>query len=1275
MLESFLINIAASVCYNLSKVGFKISTRSKSEYELELRQIIAKSIEDFKKRFPIKDRTKTPFYDSEILLVELLKFRFLKKFNNQNILENINNDSRLHPISKDELLKFLETFDFYLEESKSFRELAIDKDYKEEIFKISALIKNKFEGLSAQLEKQTKEIREDISNLKITEALKNIWNQQIEEIEENLKQFKVYTAKDRLFALEKQITDRDNFSDKILHAKFLFLKAICEQEVNYGEENNSHHEIFIRAWRLNPSFLKYKTRAAVAFYSIKEYEEAKKLVDEILDKDPYNESAWMILSFLSENVVSFIKNQVPLFVKQKDGFKVLAGYKLLSEKKIFKPSDLSQIDIALDFQSMEGPEIITFNNKGYWRLIGQLCISMFDEQNPVKQLFKSYKDAEKNVLFKLTNQILEKSVQAFKGTEIEEKYAFLKFQLHYTKFQIFPDPSHAYEMEQVYNSINNRTYFQVFQLSQAIIHAGSEAANRKAIQIISEYGENRNEILAYTKSTLHFVLKEDEKSWKSFKVFLDLNEVIDKDCLTNIIQHLNVLVLEEVENLPERISFILDNKEFQKSQYKDLLKLFAVVTSNLPIDDFDIEDKIDELSFFFNKKTSLASILGALILRNKSYKKAEQYLAKLIDRNNPDLILMYYCEALFYGRLKIPELLEILKHWRTYAKPSFQSLEIELRLRLHQNNKYETFEVTKKGVDLFPKNEFFLRYYFFSLAYYNKVELSKKQIHLLDNIDIKDESNGIHLAIILMELGFEKRSLNLIHRIAKETKNKKARAAYFKLLVLYNDENHKEYDKVSLGTFVKLKTNDKTKIIEINDKAQQHNFNKNLLNKLKGDTFKIPTPTQKIKETEITIVRIMDKYLALFEEILSEIGDPIDGVPGRSFHLPSEGTFEEMSDALTEEFGEEEDARKAFADKRLGEYYKAQLTFTEIVAILFNKNYVEGYQYLTNSQIKCFRALSPGFAQKLTLNDHTKFILDGTSLCLFYDLYLEFKFSFNHKFIISSFLEKELEIIIENIVRSPATRMSINISSESVIPTFYPDNFKQKRLEYFKGMLDWMNVNCTVDFVDEKLEGLLTLNDKRETSCDGFDIIIMDNSFLINRENYVLLSNDLQYFKLYGNHVNKIVSPEVYLDTHYSDRGAEYSAHFLQKKYLGVSARHEILYNEFMKFLANEENRFSLRLQNLHFGWNPNVKNIDQAILFLKRVYLLSYLNIDLKVETVGKVLSNLILGMSFNDIDYLINKTKEEFKLLTYARLDVLSMIDHIVASLIESGHLNKNK
>jgi len=1276
MVESFIINIAASVVYDLSKVAAKFSLPSKSKYEIELIQVIMKSIEDFKKRYPITDRTKISFCDSEILFSELIRFRFSKGVDIHTVLEKVNSDTRLHNTSKDELLQFLEIFDSYLEVSANFREVAMNKDYKEEISKMTNLIEHQAEEITLKLEKQTKEIKDEISNLKITGTLKSIWSQQIDEIREYLKEFKVYTAMDRLEKLENQIIDHGGFLENNLKAKFLFLKAVCEQEVNYGEPKNNHHELFIRAWKLNPDILEYKIRAAVAFYSCNNDKEAKKLVDLILEESPYDESAWMIKSFTSDNPKDYIVNEVPLAVKKKQSFKVLAGYRLFSKGIVILPSELKAIDLELDFQSIIVPEAVTFNNKDYWRLVAQLCISKFDEQNPVKRLFRPYSGLEKDLLFNLTNQLLTKSVSAFKGSEVELKYTFLEFQLHYTNFHISGDKSHAHKMEIAYNKLKSKTPIQVYQLSQIITYDLSEAQTRKAIKLITEYGETRHEILAFTKSTLHFSLEEDDASWVSFKEFLKLNMDIDEETLCNVLQYFNLLISEKDKNISEKVNFVLKNNKFSKKEYKDLFKLFAAVVCNVPMQDIDTKQKIDELSIIFNKKNSLAAILGQIIIKTKNYSKAESYLSTFINLEEPDSILIYYCQTLFFGRLKILKLLEILKYWREHFIPVKQLLDFEMSLSILQNNKSETFEIVKKAVDFFPKDEVFLRYYFFSLAYYGKIDTVKAQINLLNEIEFKNESNGLHVASILKELGFTKRSLDLIYSLAKEKKNTKSRQSYFSLFLLYPDEVHKTYEKVKEGTLVKIKIDENIKIVEVTTGNQQSKMEALLLGRVVDDTFKYPTPLQKVKEVEVKVLKIMDRYVALFETIMLESEDPTEGIPIRSFDLPMEGTIEEINNALIKEFGEEEEIRKAGINKLLEKFYKAQFTFTEILTTLYVRKNILGYLYLTAKHIKNFRVLSPAFARNKPFNNQTKFIIDGTSLCLFYDLYLENKISFDHKFIISSFLKRELELIIEDIEISPTSNISINISSTEVIPTVYPDNFKEIRLNYFRGMLDWINNQCEVDYVDEKLEGLLKLNDKMEKNSDGFDIIFMDNSFLAIRENHILLSNDLHYFKTYGGNLhNKIISPEVYLDTFHSKKNIEYLSYFLEKKYVGTKTNSQIIYKEFIKRLGGEENNFDLCLQNLQFNWNPNPANIDEALMFLKKVLLLSFLNLECKMEITTSILSNLIIGMKEENISYLKNMIKEEFEKMIYFREDILLVTEYFEKSFLRLKNMNRRE
>ena len=173
MLEAILLNIAASVIYDLSKTGFTLLGGSKPEYDLELRKIIISSIEEYKTKYPIPKASKTPFYDSEILLTELLKFRFLRSFDQEAMLRTINTDNRLHQVSEKDLLNFLEIFDTNLEGSEKFRELAIDKNYKEEIFKIKDLVKNGFEDIEAKLGEKSDEILAAISASKVANVNNN----------------------------------------------------------------------------------------------------------------------------------------------------------------------------------------------------------------------------------------------------------------------------------------------------------------------------------------------------------------------------------------------------------------------------------------------------------------------------------------------------------------------------------------------------------------------------------------------------------------------------------------------------------------------------------------------------------------------------------------------------------------------------------------------------------------------------------------------------------------------------------------------------------------------------------------------------------------------------------------------------------------------------------------------------------------------------------------------------------------------------------------------
>lgn len=89
-MSAILAWVAKSLAAKLASWGYKKITKSNiTEYESELYDIIYKTIEEFEKLNPIKETSKIPFYTSQLLLDEFLKFRFTSKMDLKIVEQNL----------------------------------------------------------------------------------------------------------------------------------------------------------------------------------------------------------------------------------------------------------------------------------------------------------------------------------------------------------------------------------------------------------------------------------------------------------------------------------------------------------------------------------------------------------------------------------------------------------------------------------------------------------------------------------------------------------------------------------------------------------------------------------------------------------------------------------------------------------------------------------------------------------------------------------------------------------------------------------------------------------------------------------------------------------------------------------------------------------------------------------------------------------------------------------------------------------------------------------
>ena len=771
----------------------------------------------------------------------------------------------------------------------------------------------------------------------------------------------------------------------------------------------------------------------------------------------------------------------------------------------------------------------------------------------------------------------------------------------------------------------------------------SDEKLQESLELIEEYGVEKDKFLCFTHCVLCHILKLTEKSWKSFKKYLALYAYIDNETIINVINYFEYTQPQSKEELTLRRDYILSNCLFSPIYIENLFHIYFAITFNLSENDYNWKLTLDSIIDKCKEDKHLRVLIVKLLVKAKSYEDAIKFIKPYVDQEIPNEELELYCHSLYESKSHRPELMKIAKFWRKNHKPNFNLLQIEFELHYIQINWQGLAEVSETGLEFFPTSELFIFGYFLGNSEMSNIEAVKKKLYLLKDKAFRNQTYGLRAIGAILRCGFFKEALDLLYNIAKDEKNIEARQEFLTSTLYFPENLFEEYNEVEIGRFVFYSLNDNVEIIQIDESTKDHKIHKVLLNRQVGDTFTIPIPfSDKIEYGKI--IRITDKHLALHAEILKEIGDPMKGYQVKPIDF-EEDTFEAINKKLIDEFGAKETLLKEKRNEIINGFQTGKLTFSEVVAKAFAKESIDAFYYLTSNKSKCFRVLPASLSSINEINLSSTFILDITSICFFFNLHKDYGHTFDKKFVINSFIKREMVELIRKTKAMPNVEYSISISTEKVTPHFYPKDFKEKRLEFLTDLLRWVEDNCEVVTSEEGLN--LFSDTKKESTYDLFFRNLFENWILIGKGNHILLSYDLFYFRHFGLVRNRIINPEVYLRAFHFDRMKEVVLAQLENKFVGVSINSDILFDEYVKFIAGKENKFTICLLNLNYNWNPNLQHIDEAIRFLKKIHLGYFLSLESRRRITINTLYNLMTGMPNQTIDILKNKLRGEFSLL----------------------------
>ncbi|POR24031.1 hypothetical protein BWK58_09075 [Flavobacterium columnare] len=1093
------------------------------------------------------------------------------------------------------------------------------------------------------------------------------FKEQLKTIEQTIYSFKPQTALDFLNNLEKRVTEK-NIKDKdIVLSKIFFLKGICKRELKQYKKEDSAQD-FIKASNLNPNENSFKERACVEYLNIDDKDKAKEKAEEILQFEEYNKSAWFVRAITSTDIKSFL-SLIPKVVFENYNFRLSIISHIIETENLSFLNDLSEYNLALDI-AFEQYNEVTFFNLEAWRLAIDLSINIGINDYPSKYISGEHFIMEDNPLIEKVFNLLELYVTKLSDTEIKDSISHQKFYYNYFGYLLTNKENYYQGIVNEYPNISKPFWFYTFSFCQILNH---RKKFKKSLGCIVEYEQSDGVLFSefyLVKSALFLLNGKRNEVVEIFKNYLKCIKIIEERNGINILNaFLNILFNKVDDNiLSQQLTEILE-KEFKNNELKDLFEITIRVRylkENNDIISERLEALINYNHFDINWKNLIAENLNSIGRRKEAIQYLEGYVNKsIVSESLRFFIILLHeqlCDKNCQERGRYTEVLNLLKFWRLNSKyPDIRLLEYEHNLYTEINDLKSIEEIDEYLYINFPNNEQYILLYLNVLERTNNKEKIKEVSDKIDwNID--DERFGVTLAIVLMRNNVNtKKGFDILFQLASNPNNIIARKNYFASSLMLKEQNFFiAYDEVEIGCWVSYLVSDKKVYLKI---ERESGLQKEFIGRKVGESFTSVT-SMSGKIISIQILEIINDAWYLLRMIQEEANNPVNELGFESLQLPP--NIEDFKTFLQSHFGDIGTKEKEIKEKALDDYFNYRIGFSEVSRMVFRENYIDAYLHLTSFVGNRFTTIPSSLTKQIFYdNEKITYALDFSTLILFYFLEKELGFEFKHKYAVSYLLKNKIDLEIIELVNSPFSKMTIQITNQFIRKYDTPEDYNQKRIEFLQSLLDWIERNCVIDLVSEKLDLLPKFDDQEK--LDDFMKLLVDNIYISDRQNFQLISSDstLFLFSKRGNTVGNIVNAEKYLLAFYPEKcDTEFYRFLLKSNYIGININLETLKNEFYQNLGNGKNYYSICLENLQFTIHNNPQIIIMLSKFLKELYVMQVLTIEQKNNFAYNILVRAIYGMPKEILIAFNRKLLEDFRLLGYLSDELIKVFNYVLDS-----------
>jgi hypothetical protein len=1023
--------------------------------------------------------------------------------------------------------------------------------------------------------------------------------------------------------------------DHRLQARYHYLLGRAHQETS---EMELAHEHFLQSYALEPAVVEYAEQAALTYARLEMPAETDEAVATLRRRHPLSGVAYAVIVFQQRADFEQQLMRVPRVVRQTEKFKLALAALLLQ----VRPLNLAQLEAVFEtdlVQYTPASELTSFNRR-FQRTLALLVVQLELATLPPLLRFDQPAPLAGSARLTAAYELLRRYTEMLQPTEQSPLLMHYYYVQGLAGFLLTGQLEELAEFGRRYATLapaERADYAPEWSL--ALYQSGAYA---QALEVLNELEQPVPAELDYLRYLTLLQLGEAEAAKAALAQHLQHGGPLHAGTYDRALRYLRRHCPEPAE----RQAFVNNCRTWQLIEPETLPdQLLRALAS--PAGDTSSQDWCATLDRMADLLTPDTPTILRLELA-QLYQMAEKYEQSAHLLVDCPLDLGIKPTGVEFLRLRNQyhlyqdgaALRAGLRTWRQQVgiDPEFCIWEVELaRYVLDWERILEVAEAVK---DQFSARTGAFSTYLHALYRLDRLpQLAAALEQVATQPSLLTSDQLLNAAGMAMQTGHTLLALRLAYPLANNSDNLAARSRYLALMV-HRPDDPPQPEVAAPGSSVRYTLNGKPQrrfvLPEEISGSRADEMARQLLGKQVGDTFTV-TNALHGRPQAVEILEITDRYVGLYQEIMSEIDQHEAVMPFQKFDFGSATpTLDEMHRTFQHLFGEQQRARRAHVTEVATAYRMHELTFTQLAGQLHQGNGLEAYHWLISGRddspgVRVLSATRFGAVPDLL---QRRVVLDWTSLPLLFDLTQTHQLPLPASLWASNHLLEELRTIVREKQRSRPSTMSVEVLEDEVRPHMYPPEMHARHIGYLISLLTWVEAHCQTRFAEEKLDVCRQMA-SQQPDANIFEqplASVLDAAFLASGGDAVVISDDATLLQLVLPGGVRVLSTEAFLRAHYPQQYLpQLLPELLDRHYWGIQVEVPTLVQEFQRSEYRLEGRARQALRNAALQVAHDPARFQTLAHFVRELYLLPGAS---KAQRREAATWSLLLGLCYLALD-----------------------------------------